>query len=168
MANHTKLTEETANAILAAIQLGNHPETACISNGVTYRTWCNWKRKAKEGIEPFVEFFQRVRQSEATAESSLVVAVRAGAQHDPDLALKVLQSRFPKRWGNRVQIELRDMQELWMSTLERVLGDPAIRQRLSQGEDPGLVLTAFCEELASLDGEDEASPGESQESDPVH
>ena len=48
--------------LLSMIEKGNYIGTSCEAVGITPQTLNNWKRQAREGKEPYVSFFEELRE----------------------------------------------------------------------------------------------------------
>lgn len=94
-----KFTPEIGRKILAVIQAGNNREVACASVGISMSTLTHWVRAASIETEPFASFVLQMDQTEASLEAFLVAVIRQKAQEDPNLAMKLLERRFPQRWA---------------------------------------------------------------------
>src|SRR5262249_46158588 len=71
-------------------------ETAAELAGVTRESLTNWMRW--EG-EPYLTFQRLVRQAEADLEARMVTALTSQAEVRPELALAILERKFPERWA---------------------------------------------------------------------
>jgi hypothetical protein len=95
----TKLTNRRAGIILYALSSGCYRETAAQLAGVKAETlshWMAWDR------EPFATFQQLVRKAEADLEARMVTALTSKVEARPELALAVLERKFPQRWGKTI------------------------------------------------------------------
>ena len=92
----TKLTNHRAARILHAIGCGCYRETAAELAGVTRESLTNWMRW--DG-EPYLTFQRLVRQAEANLEARMVTALTSQAEVRPELALAILERKFPERWA---------------------------------------------------------------------
>ena len=90
----TKLTNHRAARILHAIGCGCYRETAAELAGVTRESLTNWMRW--DG-EPYLTFQRLVRQAEANLEARMVTALTSQAEVRPELALAILERKFPER-----------------------------------------------------------------------
>jgi len=92
----TKLTNRRAAIILYALASGCYRETAAQLAGVTAESLSHWM--AWPG-QPY-EIFQRlVRKAEADLEARMVTALTSKVEVRPELALAILERKFPQRWG---------------------------------------------------------------------
>jgi hypothetical protein len=92
----TKLTNRRAAIILYSLSAGVYRETAAQLAGVTAETlshWMSWD------YEPFSTFQRLVRRAEADLEARMVTALTSKVEVRPELALAVLERKFPARWG---------------------------------------------------------------------
>ena len=121
-----KFSEEKVKTIISAVERGIHPETAAIASGVCKRTFFYWMSKGRQGIEPYADFHEAVRQAEARAELKIFDELRAAqdnlGQSDPKQLQFILERRFRGRWTKQVKIEVEirlqnilDQVEVYMS-----------------------------------------------------
>jgi hypothetical protein len=92
----TKLTNHRAAVILHAISCGCYRETAAELAGVKAETlshWMGWKG------EPYETFQRLVRKAEADLEARMVQIITGQAEVRPELALAILERKFPQRWA---------------------------------------------------------------------
>ncbi len=92
----TKLTNRRAAQILQAIAYGCYRETAAQLAGIMPETLCHWMRWERE---PYVTFQRLVRKAEADLEARMVQILTRAADVRPELALALLERKFPERWG---------------------------------------------------------------------
>ena len=90
------MTDRRAAQILQAIAHGCYRETAAQLAGVTPETLCHWMRWENE---PYVTFQRLVRKAEADLEARMVQILTRAADVRPELALSVLERKFPERWA---------------------------------------------------------------------
>lgn len=118
----TKLTNHRAAVILHTISCGCYRETAAQLAGVTPETLCHWMRWERE---PYKTFQRLVRKAEADLEARMVTALTSQVHVRPELALAILERKFPDRWSKAVV----------------VAGPPAVNLNL------GEILTRVAERL---------------------
>ena len=149
----TKLNDKVQAGIVKLIREGNFPDVAAVAEGISRRTFYDWMRRGEdEGSGAYAEFRTAVTRAMAEAEANLVKIVQTGDDRGESFgqakaALEVLQRRFSKRWSVRVQHEIRDELERFLSCARRVCSS----------KDYARLL----EELAREDGEggaDDAPP----------
>ena len=92
----TKLTPAVQAKIIALIAGGQFRATAAMAIGVCPETVCRWMTRSERR---FRLFRQAVLAAEARLEAEMVESVTRGAAEDPQLALRLLERRFPRRWG---------------------------------------------------------------------
>jgi hypothetical protein len=92
----TRLTNHRAAVVLHAIGCGCYRETAAQLAGVTPETLTHWMKW--EG-EPYATFQRLVRKAEADLEARMVTALTSQANVRPELALAILERKFPQRWA---------------------------------------------------------------------
>jgi hypothetical protein len=92
----TRLTNHRAAVVLHAIGCGCYRETAAQLAGVTPETLTHWM---KWDGEPYASFQRLVRKAEADLEARMVTALTSQANVRPELALAILERKFPQRWA---------------------------------------------------------------------
>jgi hypothetical protein len=92
----THLTNHRAAVVLHAIGCGCYRETAAQLAGVTPETLTHWM---KWDGEPYATFQRLVRKAEADLEARVVTALTSQANVRPELALAILERKFPQRWA---------------------------------------------------------------------
>lgn len=146
----SKLTPELVEAVCERCRKGIDPMIAAMSQGITERTYREWRAQANEGTnEAAADFFQQAAR--ACAEAEVAFAERLASGDDVGVgfgsakaALEILQRRYPKRWSAQLKVEMTDQ-------LNRFL-DAA--QRVCDAETFGKLLA----ELAEESGAGEAPP----------
>jgi hypothetical protein len=102
VARPSKLTPERRKRFIDAIRAGSYVEVAATYAGIGTSTVYRWLaigREAKRGEHR--EFWEAVKEAEASAELSAVMRVQAAAS-DPKnwtAAMTFLERRFRDRWG---------------------------------------------------------------------
>lgn len=127
----TKLTPEVRTKILESLRRGNFRETAAAAAGVSSRTLRNWLRAAAAGVDPvYVSFARELELAEAIGETKDVAKLaRAGGEDWRSIAWR-LERRYPKRWGQRLNITINEELEKLLRAAEGVLDDAAFGQLL--------------------------------------
>ena len=92
----TRLTNHRAAVVLHALGCGCYRETAAQLAGVTPETLTHWM---KWDGEPYATFQRLVRKAEADLEARMVTALTSQANVRPELALAILERKFPQRWA---------------------------------------------------------------------
>ncbi|MGH9892978.1 MAG: hypothetical protein ACREA0_13505 [bacterium] len=92
----TKLTNHRAAIILHAIGCGCYRETAAELAGVKAETLSHWMGWSGE---PYETFQRLVRKAEADLEARMVSILTGQAEVRPELALAILERKFPQRWA---------------------------------------------------------------------
>lgn len=92
----TKLTNHRAAVILHAISCGCYRETAAELAGIKAETLSHWMGWTGE---PYETFQNLVRKAEASLESRMVNILTGQAEVRPELALVILERKFPQRWA---------------------------------------------------------------------
>ena len=108
MARRTKLTKERCEKICDGVLKGNYITTVCRSVGITNATYHNWKKKGKEGIEPYKTFYEKVTECEAKAEMDILNVIYTNAidQGNWLSSAWILERKYPQRFGKREQMAL--------------------------------------------------------------
>lgn len=102
------LTPETLAQVGHLLAEGHYQETVSDFLGIDRKTWWNWlQRGEREPNSIFEEFLHVVKKAGAAAEIMLLQEIRYGAPEWTSRAW-IMERRFPKRWGKRVEITLRD------------------------------------------------------------
>ena len=102
----TKMDYRTINKAFRSIEKGNYEKQAVISSGLNYQTWLTWKRKGKKGIKPYDEFYEKLEQSKAKAETDVVDILNESIQQgNTGVAQWMLSRKYPKRWEKTERVE---------------------------------------------------------------
>lgn len=131
----TKLTSHRAAVILHAISCGCYRETAAELASVKAETlshWMGWMG------EPYETFQRLVRKAEAGLEARMVRIITGQAEVRPELALAILERKFPQRWA-KVSVVAAPPQHLnfdLASILQKV------QERIAQRQAPGQLPPA--------------------------
>ena len=94
----TKLTNHRAAVILHTISCGCYRAQLA---GVTPETLCHWMRWERE---PYRAFQRLVRKAEVDLEARMVTALTSQVHVRPELALAILERKFPDRWSKAVVV----------------------------------------------------------------
>jgi len=95
-ARNRRLTPELAATILLAVGNGSHRQTAARYAGIWPETLSRWMKR--EG-EPYETFARLVRKREAAFELNQLTHITSASSARPELALALLERKFPQRWG---------------------------------------------------------------------
>jgi len=109
MARPTKLTPETQQKIITAIQAGNYQETAAKYAGITPNTFYQWMHKGEgpKAKTPYREFREAVEKARSAAEIRNVALIQqAGNDGSWQAAAWYLERSYPTRWGRQNRVEL--------------------------------------------------------------
>jgi hypothetical protein len=93
----TKCTPELQQRILLALRAGSHAVVAAKFAGVGESTFHSWMNKQRA---PYRDFRAACDKAIAESEVALIGAIMQGARQSPGAALKMLERRFPERWGH--------------------------------------------------------------------
>lgn len=133
-----KLTPEVHEAIVRQLQLNNYIETAAAVAGVTSRSVRNWMRRGRAAIvnrdrrpeeEVYASFARDVERAQGQAEARLLGTVTAATKDDWKAATWQLERKYPKRWGPRISIHVKEQIDEFLDRLESSL-DPDTFERV--------------------------------------
>jgi hypothetical protein len=133
----TKLTNHRAAIILHAISCGCYRETAAELAGIKAETLSHWMGWTGE---PYETFQRLVRKAEAGLESRMVNILTEQAEVRPELALAILERKFPQRWA-KVSVVAAPPQHLNFNVadiLQKV--QERIAQQHAQGQLPPATI----------------------------
>lgn len=166
----TKLTNHRAAVILHAISCGCYRETAAELAGIKAETLSHWMGWSGE---PYETFQRLVRKAEAGLESRMVNILTGQAEVRPELALAILERKFPQRWA-KVSVVAAPPQHLNFNVadiLQKV--QERIAQRNPQGQlPPATIINASVKPNRPHDPRPPrlavvANPAEDNEPDPT-
>lgn len=120
MARPTKLTPETVERVLNALQMGATYEMAAQYGGISYNTFNEWRKRGAAELERrenprvkagtsqwereqrFVEFYEATQRAEATAAVGwLALIENAATDGSWQAAAWKLERRYPRDYGRR-------------------------------------------------------------------
>lgn len=113
MPRKSKLTDETQEIIVAALEAGCHDEAAYVAAGISHQTFYRWLAegdKAKSGRK--CEFRDAVTRARGKAESAAVQAIAEQGKKDWRAYAWILERRYSARWANVQRLEVMLEQEL--------------------------------------------------------
>jgi hypothetical protein len=142
----TKLTNHRAAVILHAISCGCYRETAAQLAGVTPETLCHWMRWERE---PYKTFQRLVRKAEADLEARMVTAITSQVHVRPELALAILERKFPDRWSKAVVVAGPPPVNLNLGEMLTRVGERMRARREAAGQQP---QSTIIESRAITDG----------------
>ena len=116
----TKLTNHRAAIILRAISCGCYRETAAELASIKAETLSHWMGWSGE---PYETFQRLVRKAEAGLESRMVMILTGQAEVRPELALAILERKFPRRWA-KVTVVAAPPHHLTFNVADILLGTP--------------------------------------------
>src|SRR5229473_2751336 len=131
----TKLTNHRAAIVLHAISCGCYRETAAELAGIKAETLSHWMGWSGE---PYETFQRLVRKTEAGLESRMVTILTGQAEVRPELALAILERKFPQRWA-KVTVVAAPPHHLNL-TVADILGK--VQERIAQGRAQGQLPRA--------------------------
>ena len=131
----TKLTNHRAAVILHAISCGCYRETAAQLAGIKAETLSHWMGWTGE---PYETFQNLVRKAEASLESRMVNILTGQAEVRPELALAILERKFPQRWA-KVSVVAAPPQHLNFNVAHIL---QKVQERIAQGRAQGQLPRA--------------------------
>ena len=127
MGRPTKLTEDTQQTIIGAIQLGMYQEQAALLAGINVGTFYRWMQQGavdSDGI--YFQFREAVEKARAEAEARKLRAIHIAADTGTwQAAAWWLERSFPKRWGRRIEHTVITRDTL-VETIERLEAELAV------------------------------------------
>jgi len=131
----TKLTNHRAAVILHAISCGCYRETAAELADIKAETLSHWMGWSGE---PYETFQRLVRKAEAGLESRMVNILTGQAEVRPELALAILERKFPQRWA-KVTVVAAPPQHLGFNVADIL---QKVQERIAQGRAQGQLPRA--------------------------
>ena len=101
MARPTSLDDLTAKRVIDAVAEGLPRDTAARLARIAPSTLALWLKKGRDGLEPYSEFSDRVKDAEAQAERTLIGVIRTHAVDTWQAAAWLLERRMPKKYALR-------------------------------------------------------------------
>ena len=103
-----KLNKTICDKICEGVLKGNYVATVCQSVGINRSTYYEWKKKGKQGIEPYKQFYDRVTEAEAKAEMDILNVIYTNAIDECNWVSSawILEKKYPNRFGKREQMAL--------------------------------------------------------------
>jgi len=126
----TKLTNHRAAIILHAISCGCYRETAAELASIKAETLSHWMGWTGE---PYETFQRLVRKAEAGLESRMVTILTGQAEVRPELALAILERKFPQRWA-KVTVVAAPPHHLSLNVADIL---QKVQERIAQGNTQG-------------------------------
>ncbi len=131
----TKLTNHRAAIILHAISCGCYRETAAELASIKAETLSHWMGWSGE---PYETFQRLVRKAEAGLESRMVTILTGQAEVRPELALAILERKFPQRWA-KVTVVAAPPQHSGFNVADIL---QKVQERIAQGHTQGQLPRA--------------------------
>jgi len=133
----TKLTNHRAAVILHAISCGcyRERETAAELASIKAETLSHWMGWSGE---PYETFQRLVRKAEAGLESRMVTILTGQAEVRPELALAILERKFPQRWA-KVTVVAAPPHHLTFNVADIL---QKVQERIAQGRAQGQLPRA--------------------------
>lgn len=162
----TKLTAELQAEAVKYLKQGQFVETVCSFLKIGKSTWWEWMRKGEAGMQPYAEFRDAIEEAHAAAEMRVVTYVAKAVEDDPELALKWLQRRYPRKFAVEYQEhaysgEVTQRQELGITVS---FADPARRAAVRTILDAltaGRIRAGESGGIGVVDGRGAVDSGES-------
>ena len=96
-----ELDDVLQQRIIAVIERGGTRTAAAQAAGVGRSTLLGWLARGRKGDERFLDFLDRIRRAEATAEVAMSDVLFIAGQSDARYALEWLSRRRSKTWAKR-------------------------------------------------------------------
>jgi hypothetical protein len=93
---YTILTPEVQAEICAALEEGNTLKCSALCAGVSESTVMIWRRKGREGIEPYAQFLQATKEAESRIERKMISGITSA--DDWRAKLSWVERRRSKDW----------------------------------------------------------------------
>jgi transposase-like protein len=112
----SKLNSRIIVRICQGILTGASYEAAAVAAGISYETFNEWRKDAKEAGKKIpskrtdlealkVQFSEAVDQANAELEISLMKSIKTKGKRDWKATSWILQNRFPNKYSDRKQVE---------------------------------------------------------------
>lgn len=105
----TKLNAQLLETFVRLVMAGNYMIAACKAVGISYQTFRRWMSlgaASNDDNDIYRQFFLRVNEGEAYAETHAVISWRNQFSRDYRASRDFLARRYPDRWGERQRITL--------------------------------------------------------------
>lgn len=107
----SKLTAETVDKLLSAIEEGQTYKVACGYAAICYQTLRNWIEQARDDIDAenvteYVVFLDMLSRAESAVERKAVNAWVSAFRDDYRAARDFLERRNPEEWGRRDTVDV--------------------------------------------------------------
>ena len=115
-----KLTPDLIKEFEKKLSVGAYAKYVAMSEGITERTYYLWlergaraeklweiNKKIPESEVLFFQFFQSVRQSEATAQVTLTAMVFSQAAQDWKAAMELMARKWPEQWAKKEFVDFK-------------------------------------------------------------
>jgi hypothetical protein len=123
---HHKLTNEVQKRLVESLEAGNFITTATRAAGIGERTFFDWMNRGRreqercvaeirqpdEAEQPFVAFYEAIKETQAGAEEQMVAIIRNAALDDWKAAGWLLERKYPKQWGAAAKVTLEVRSEI--------------------------------------------------------
>lgn len=113
----SKLNEQLLETFVRLVMAGNYHVAACRAVGIsnaTYRRWMELGSASYDDSNIYRQFFLRVQEADAYAETHAVMSWRNQFSRDYRASRDFLARRYPERWGMQQKITLAVDNELQM------------------------------------------------------
>ena len=129
--NKGKISPQVIDTIAQHISKGNYIHVACTASGISQQTYENWIHRAEALLNNpnsditevdylYLQFWDAVKRSEATAETKAVQCVRDAMPKNWLAAMTWLERKFPEKWGRREALDVNFTKGI--ALLERLSG----------------------------------------------
>lgn len=103
MGRPSKFTTDRCTRFLEALKAGAPYEPACQYAGWDYTTFAKWRQdvEQKEGRSTYFDFFNQVKEAEATAIVVNLALIRSAAKKQWQAAAWLLERRHPEHFARK-------------------------------------------------------------------
>jgi len=131
-----ELTHDIIAKVDARIREGLSRERALRAAGVPPSVYRQWFKLGKDGVQPYAQWLNALEEAEANAEDDRVQKIRDNKDWKAQAWL--LERRYPERWGQKIQLEVRREVERVLDAAEKILPTKLYEKLLAQiAEDDG-------------------------------
>jgi hypothetical protein len=99
-----KLTPDVHKKIVELVRYGNYRHVAAGVAGITADTLHEWTRVGGHGAQPYAALLADLERAEQEAHASHVLHVVSASKKDWNAAKWILSHKYPKEWGDKVQV----------------------------------------------------------------
>jgi hypothetical protein len=133
MARPTRLNAKLQRAICLRIERGNYPEVSAAAEGIPERTFREWMKNGRQGLQPYERFVIAVDRARARAEADLVEVIRKGDTKNRKMSRAagwLLERTRSKRFGAVIRHRVEDELERLLDIVQAVCSESDFRRVL--------------------------------------